>query len=205
MGVSHQYCGKVGKQTNCQIAVSLSLANHHASLPVAYQLYLLEKWASDAARRKKAGVPDDIEFTTKPKMARQQIEWACKGGLPCGVALMDGGYGHDLSVWGILKGEAGGAFTTTPRCASPRMDSSSPKEAIFPPADLDPETSSRNLPFPRVADPEAPALRSERHVPNSIATMRLRLNAGLVATLSRCPCCARPTMRPRLELVTQYN
>jgi SRSO17 transposase len=38
VGVSHQYCGQVGKQTNCQIAVSLSLANHHASLPVAYQL-----------------------------------------------------------------------------------------------------------------------------------------------------------------------
>jgi len=98
VGVSHQYCGQVGKQTNCQIAVSLSLANHHASLPVAYQLYLPEKWASDAARRKKAGVPDDIEFTTKPKMALQQIEWACKIGLPRGVALMDGGYGHDLSL-----------------------------------------------------------------------------------------------------------
>ena len=98
VGVSHQYCGQVGKQTNCQIAVSLSLANHHASLPVAYQLYLPEKWASDAVRRKKAGVPDDIEFTTKPKMALQQIEWACKVGLPRGVALMDGGYGHDLSL-----------------------------------------------------------------------------------------------------------
>ncbi len=98
VGVSHQYCGQVGKQTNCQIAVSLSLANHHASLPVAYQLYLPEKWASDAVRRKKAGVPDDIEFTTKPKMALQQIEWACKIGLPRGVALTDGGYGHDLSL-----------------------------------------------------------------------------------------------------------
>jgi SRSO17 transposase len=54
VGVSHQYCGQVGKQTNCQIAVSLSLANHHASLPVAYQLYLPEKWASDPERRKKA-------------------------------------------------------------------------------------------------------------------------------------------------------
>ena len=50
VGVSHQYCGQVGKQTNCQIAVSLSLANHHASLPVAYQLYLPESWAKDAER-----------------------------------------------------------------------------------------------------------------------------------------------------------
>lgn len=98
VGVSHQYCGQVGKQTNCQIAVSLSLANHHASLPVAYQLYLPESWASDPERRKKAGVPDDIEFTTKPKMALRQIEWACQMDLPRGVALMDCGYGHDLSL-----------------------------------------------------------------------------------------------------------
>ena len=98
VGVSHQYCGQVGKQTNCQIAVSLSLANHHASLPVAYQLYLPEKWASDAERRKKAGIPGDIEFTTKPKMALRQIEWACEIGLPRGVVLMDAGYGHDVSL-----------------------------------------------------------------------------------------------------------
>ncbi len=98
VGVSHQYCGQVGKQTNCQVAVSLSVANHHASLPVAYQLYLPEKWADDAARRKKAGVPDEIEFTTKPKMALRQIEWACKIGLPRGVVLTDAGYGHDLSL-----------------------------------------------------------------------------------------------------------
>jgi SRSO17 transposase len=97
VGVSHQYCGQVGKQTNCQIAVSLSLANHHASLPVAYRLYVPENWAKDAARRKKTGIPDEIEFTTKPKMALEQIEWACKIGLPRGVVLMDAGYGHDLS------------------------------------------------------------------------------------------------------------
>ena len=97
VGVAHQYCGQVGKQTNCQIAVSLSLANRHASLPVAYRLYLPESWAKDPARRKAAGIPDDIEFTTKPKMALQQIEWAVESGLPRGVVLMDGAYGSDLS------------------------------------------------------------------------------------------------------------
>ena len=97
VGVSHQYCGQVGKQTNCQIAVSLSLANHHASLPVAYRLYLTEGWAKDAVKRKTAGIPDDIEFATKPKMALRQIEWACQAGLPRGVVLMDSAYGSDLS------------------------------------------------------------------------------------------------------------
>ena len=50
---------------------------------------------------------------------------------------------------------------------------------------------------PRVADPKAPPLRPERHVPNSIATMRRRLITALVRTLPRCPCCAAPIRRPR--------
>jgi SRSO17 transposase len=98
VGVSHQYCGQSGKQDNCQVAVSLSLANHHTSLPVAYRLYLPKGWAEDAARRTKAGVPDAIEFKTKNEIAREQIEWACEAGLPRGVALMDVSYGKDASL-----------------------------------------------------------------------------------------------------------
>ena len=48
VGVARQYCGQQGKQDNCQVAVSLSLANRHASLPVAYRLYLPENWAETA-------------------------------------------------------------------------------------------------------------------------------------------------------------
>ena len=67
VGVARQYCGHLGKQDNCQVAVSLSLANAHASLPVAYRLYLPEAWASARGRRKKAGVPEEIAFKTKPR------------------------------------------------------------------------------------------------------------------------------------------
>jgi len=98
VGVSHQYCGELGKQANCQVAVSLSVANHYASLPVAYRLYLPDSWASDKKRRKKAGVPDAIEFQTKPKIALEQIEWACEAGIPRGVVLTDCAYGSDLSL-----------------------------------------------------------------------------------------------------------
>ena len=98
VGVSHQYCGQLGKQSNCQVAVSLSVANHAASLPVAYRLYLPESWSSDKERRKKAGVPEAIEFQTKPKIALRQIEWACAAGIPRGIALMDCAYGSDLSL-----------------------------------------------------------------------------------------------------------
>jgi len=69
VGVIRQYCGQLGKQDNCQIAVSLSLANHDASLPVAHRLYLPEEWAKDRQRRYQAKVPETIAFQTKPQIA----------------------------------------------------------------------------------------------------------------------------------------
>lgn len=95
VGVHHQYCGQLGKQANCQVTVSLSIANHSASLPVAYRLYLPKDWAADKARLKKAGVPPDLAFKTKPEIALEQVRWACEAGLPHGVALMDVAYGND--------------------------------------------------------------------------------------------------------------
>src|SRR3989442_8715473 len=94
VGVHHQYCGQLGKQANCQVAVSLSIASHSASLPVAYRLYLPQEWTKSRARRKKAGVPKQIKFKTKPQIALEQIHWACESGLPRGVALMDAAYGR---------------------------------------------------------------------------------------------------------------
>jgi SRSO17 transposase len=98
VGVARQYCGQLGKQDNCQVAVSLSLANHHASLPVAYRLYLPQDWAQDGERRHKVGVPEDIGFRTKPQIALEQVRRACEAGLPRGVALMDPAYGNDSKL-----------------------------------------------------------------------------------------------------------
>jgi SRSO17 transposase len=98
VGVARQYCGQLGKQDNCQVAVSLSLANHHASLPVAYRLYLPEDWAADNQRRGKTGVPKEIGFKTKPEIALEQIAAALKAGLPRGVVLMDAGYGCNTDL-----------------------------------------------------------------------------------------------------------
>ena len=77
VGVARQYCGQLGKQDNCQAAVSLSIANRQASLPVHYRLYLPQEWADDAARRGKAHVPEEIAFKTKPEVAFEQLRWAC--------------------------------------------------------------------------------------------------------------------------------
>jgi SRSO17 transposase len=95
VGVARQYCGQLGKRDNCQVAVSLSIANHHASLPVACRLYLPQDWAQDGERRGKAGVPEDICFMTKQEIALEQLRRACEAGLPRGVALMDSAYGND--------------------------------------------------------------------------------------------------------------
>jgi SRSO17 transposase len=95
VGVARQYLGELGKQDNCQVAVSLSLANAWASLPVAFDLYLPKDWAEDFGRRKTVGVPEEVAFATKPEIALEQIRQALAAGLPRGVVLMDAGYGHD--------------------------------------------------------------------------------------------------------------
>ena len=97
VGVTRQYCGVLGKQDNCQVAVSVSLACSEASLPVAWQLYLPHNWAEDAVRRKKAGIPEDIEFATKPHIALQQIRGLLRQGAPHHCVLADAGYGIDYA------------------------------------------------------------------------------------------------------------
>jgi SRSO17 transposase len=98
VGVARQYCGQLGKEDNCQVAVSLSLANGHASLPVAYRLYLPQEWTNDRARLRKAGVPETIGFKTKHEIALDQLRWACAAGLPRGVVLMDAAYGNNSGL-----------------------------------------------------------------------------------------------------------
>jgi SRSO17 transposase len=95
VGVSRQYCGQVGKQDNCRVAVSLSVTTETASMPVAFRLYLPEVWIKDRKRRKKTGVPEEIQFQTKPEIALEQIRRAGERGIPQGVVLADAGYGSD--------------------------------------------------------------------------------------------------------------
>ena len=85
----------MGKQDNCQAVVSLSIANHHASRPIAHRLYLPQSWANDEARRNKAKVPKDVVFQTKPQIAVDQLKAAHAGGVPLGTVLADVAYGND--------------------------------------------------------------------------------------------------------------
>ncbi len=95
VGVAHQYCGQRGKQENCQVAVTLSVATSVASLPIAHRLYLPRHWADDAERRAAAGVPEDVVFRSKPELALEAIEGALAAGVAPGVVVADAGYGHN--------------------------------------------------------------------------------------------------------------
>jgi SRSO17 transposase len=93
VGVSHQYCGALGKQANCQSLVSLTLAQDDVPIPLALRLYLPEPWARDAERRKKVGVPDAIAFRPKWRIALDELQRLVDSGVRFGTVLADAGYG----------------------------------------------------------------------------------------------------------------
>jgi SRSO17 transposase len=95
VGVARQYCGQLGKQDNCRVAVSLSVSTWTASLPIAWRLYLPEAWTEDRERRQKAGIPDTVDFQTKPQIALAQIRQAVLEEVPTGPVLADAAYGND--------------------------------------------------------------------------------------------------------------
>lgn len=97
VGVARQYCGQLGKPDNCQVAVSLSLATEQGSVPIEFRLYLPQVWAKDRRRREKAGVPKEVKFLTKPKIALEQIGAAQAAGVVVGIVLADVAYGNDTS------------------------------------------------------------------------------------------------------------
>ncbi len=95
VGVKNQYCGVLGKNANCQVAVSVSLANQETSLPAAYRLYLPEEWCSDPVRRSKCGVPDEVVFEKKWQIALRLIDGLLAESpvVPRAPVLADAGYG----------------------------------------------------------------------------------------------------------------
>jgi SRSO17 transposase len=162
VGVARQYCGQLGKQDNCQVAVSLSVATHHGSLPVAYRLYLPKEWADDAGRRATAGVPDHVCFQTKPEIALQQLRETLADGVPAAPVLIDPAYGNNsklragISELGLTY--AAGILPTTMLWR--------PGEAALPPT---PRTG-RGRPGKRLR-------RDATHQPVSAKTLALELAA----------------------------
>jgi SRSO17 transposase len=93
VGVQRQYTGSAGKVTNCQIAISLSVTTRSDHVPIDFELYLPDSWASNPARRTEARIPDDVAFKTKPELALDMIRRAIADDIPRGVVLADSAYG----------------------------------------------------------------------------------------------------------------
>jgi len=94
VGVQRQYTGTLGKVTNCQVGPSLTLATATTHLPVDFELYLPKSWLEDPKLRKKARIPSDVVFRTKPELGLQMIRRAVEDGLPRGIVLADSAYGN---------------------------------------------------------------------------------------------------------------
>jgi SRSO17 transposase len=93
VGVAHQYCGQVGKGANCQALVSLTLARDEVPVPIVLRLYLPENWSKDNRRREAAGVPEEVVFRPKWKIALDEIKRVIDAGVRFGDVLADAGYG----------------------------------------------------------------------------------------------------------------
>jgi SRSO17 transposase len=93
VGVARQYCGVLGKQDNCQVAVTVSLVHPSLSVPAFYRLYLPESWAADRKRRQPAGIPETIAFAPKWKLALEGIDALLADELPRAPVVADAGYG----------------------------------------------------------------------------------------------------------------
>lgn len=164
VGVANQYCGVLGKNANCQVAVSLSITNERTSLPIGYRLYLPEKWANDPERRGKVGVPPEIQFQRKWEIALALIDTARRDeSIPRAGVVADAGYG-DVTAFRDGLTERGiryvvGVAKTT---------------AVWPPGSgpLPPETySGRGRPPKRVR-------RDSEHQPTSALELARSLPAS---------------------------
>ncbi len=94
-GVKRQYSGTLGKIGNCQIAVSLHAVGERGTLPLGWALYLPEEWCVDAQRRRKAKIPAEVVFQTKPRLASALAEQAADWEVPVAPILADCAYGDD--------------------------------------------------------------------------------------------------------------
>lgn len=100
-GVQRQYSGTAGRVENCQIGTFLAYATPRGHALIDRELYVPEVWTADRERCRAAGIPDDVEFATKPRQAMAMLQRAFAAGVPFGWVTADEAYGQVkyLRVW----------------------------------------------------------------------------------------------------------
>ncbi len=94
-GVKRQYSGTLGKTGNCQIGVSVHAVGGRGTVPLGWALYLPEDWCADEQRRRKAKIPDEVAFKTKPELGVELVERAAGWDVPKAPVLGDHAYGEN--------------------------------------------------------------------------------------------------------------
>jgi SRSO17 transposase len=97
-GVKRQYSGTLGKTGNCQIGVSVHAVGARGTVPLGWALYLPEDWCADAQRRRKAKIPDESQFKTKPELGVELVERASAWKMPKAPVLGDHAYGGNTCL-----------------------------------------------------------------------------------------------------------
>lgn len=98
VGVKRQYSGTAGRIENSQVGVFLAYASSKGHTLIDRELYLPREWAEDQPRRREAGVPQDVEFATKPQLAKKMLECAVQARIPCKWVTADEIYGGDRNL-----------------------------------------------------------------------------------------------------------
>ena len=150
VGVQRQYSGTLGRRDNCQVATSLHLGGEQGSVCIALRLYLPEQWCSDIERRRKAKIPDDVQFETKHEIALAQLDAALRWGVRKHVVLADAGYGDSTDFREQIAGR--GLSYVVGVAGEPRVWAPGSKPAIPR------QTSERGRPFTNYVDPKCPPL-----------------------------------------------
>ena len=104
-GVKRQYSGTLGKTGNCQVTVSLHAVGAGGTVPLGFRLYLPEEWCADVERRRKAKVPDSVEFATKPALGGELAVRAAGWEIARAPVLGDQAYGDDSKLRARLDDE----------------------------------------------------------------------------------------------------
>src|SRR5947209_16128481 len=97
-GVKRQYSGTLGKTGNCQIGVSVHAVGRKGTVPLGWGLYLPEEWCEDSERRRKAKIPDEVVFKTKPELGVELVERAAGWGIAQAPILGDCAYGKNTEL-----------------------------------------------------------------------------------------------------------
>jgi len=114
-GVQRQYSGTAGRVENCQLGVFLAYASPKGRALVDRELYLPQSWTGDRDRCREAGVPDGVEFASKPELAQLMLGRALDAGVPAAWVTADEAYGKDGKFRAWLEQRRAGYVVAVPK------------------------------------------------------------------------------------------